>query len=207
MATTLFLARHGETDWNLERRWQGHADPPLNATGRAQARALAAVVAGLDIEAVYSSDLARARETAAIAVSGLGLDVRPEPQLREVDVGEWSGLTTPEIDVRFPEGMERRRAGGTGWNHGETYEAMGERVERALVAIAAEHSGGRVLVISHGGPLRSVRRAAGCPLVDWPRIANCDLDEIAVEEGRMRWRDSLRGGLHQPEQGSRNDAG
>ncbi len=203
MAATLFLARHGETEWNLERRWQGHADPPLNPTGRAQAAVLAGVVAGLGIGAVYSSDLCRAHETAAIAAEGLGLDVRLEAELREVDVGEWSGLTTPEIELRFPDGAARRRAGATGWEHGETYEAMGERVERALAAIAARHPGGHVLVISHGGPIRSVRQAAGCTLDDWPRIGNCDLDEIAVGEGRMRWLGSTRGGLHRHAQGIR----
>jgi probable phosphoglycerate mutase len=207
MAATLFLARHGETDWNLERRWQGHADPPLNATGRAQSLALASVVRGLGIEAAYSSDLARARETAELVVDGLGVGVRLDRELREADVGEWSGLTTAEIERRFPAGAARRRAGRTGWDHGESYEAMAARVERALIAIAANHPGGRVLVVTHGGPVRSVRRLAGCPLPGRADVENCELDRIVVEDGRLRWLDSTCGGLHQPVRRSGGEAG
>ena len=85
-----------------------------------------------------------------------------EAALREVDVGEWSGLTTDEIEARYPEGAARRRSGGTGWEHGESIEAMSARIVAALVAIAAAHDGETVLVVTHGGPIREVRRAAGC---------------------------------------------
>ena len=124
MATTLLVARHGETDWNLERRWQGHAESDLTANGRAQAQALGGQLRGRGIDAIYSSDLRRARDTAGIVGGELGLPVRVEQALREVDVGEWSGLTTDEIEARYPEGAARRRGGGTGWEHGESIEAM-----------------------------------------------------------------------------------
>src|SRR5437660_3083754 len=95
--TTLILARHGETDWNRDGRFQGHADPPLNNRGREQAYALADAVADERIEAVYASDLRRAHETAQIVAARKGLDVVIDPDLRERDVGEWSGLTLPQI--------------------------------------------------------------------------------------------------------------
>src|SRR5581483_12433051 len=88
--TTLLLVRHGETDWNSERRWQGHADEPLNETGRAQAREVADELADRSIDAVYSSDLSRARETAEIIAARLGLSVTTDARLGEVDVGDWS---------------------------------------------------------------------------------------------------------------------
>ena len=202
MTTTLLIARHGETDWNRERRWQGHADQPLNALGRAQARGRAGRLRDAPPEVVYSSDLARARETAEIVGTLLGLEVRPDARLREVDVGEWSGLTTAEVETRYPDGLARRRLGRTGWERGETFEAMGIRVVAALREIAAAHRGGRVLVITHGGCMRSVWAAAGGDGSSWQASSNCDVDEIAVEGNEIRWIDSSRvGGLHQQVQG------
>src|SRR6516165_6393394 len=131
--TTLFVARHGQTDWNREHRWQGWADPPLNAAGREQAADLGESLAGLGIEAVVSSDLRRAAETAEIAGARLGLPVEVDARLREVDVGEWSGLTTSEVEARFPAGYKRRREGRTGWVEGEELGAMAERVVAALL--------------------------------------------------------------------------
>ncbi len=141
--TTLLLARHGETDWNRARRWQGHADRPLTDRGRAQATALAERLADIELDAVYSSDLRRARETAEAVARAQGLDVVELPELREVDVGSWEGLTRDEAEVRFPDGFRRWRAGGTGWNDGETYAAMSTRVLAAADRIANEHEGGR----------------------------------------------------------------
>src|SRR5579862_9961834 len=84
--TTLLLVRHGETDWNAERRWQGHADVPLNARGRDQSETLAEQLGGEDIDAIYSSDLSRARDTALAVARRLHLSVVVDPDLREVDV-------------------------------------------------------------------------------------------------------------------------
>jgi broad specificity phosphatase PhoE len=195
--TTLFVARHGQTAWNLEHRWQGHADPPLNETGVAQAQRLAASLDGREIDRIYSSDLARARETAEIVGRLLGLEVRVDPRLREVDVGEWSGLTSAEIELRFPEGFRRRSEGGTGWRGGESLEAMAERVTAAATEIAAVGGAENVLVVTHGGCLRALWTASGGARSDWVDAGNGDLDEIAVEGGRIRWLDSTRGGLHQ----------
>lgn len=194
--TTIFLARHGQTDWNAEHRWQGHADPPLNERGRAEAQALAESLVSRGIEAIYSSDLARARETAELVGARLGLQVTLDTRLREVDVGEWSGLTTPEIEQLYPGAMERRREGMTGWTKGEEMKAMGRRVVEALHGIEAM----RALVITHGGPLRFVHAAAGSG-EGWVNAGNCDVDVYAVEAGRIRWLDSTRGGLHKQVQG------
>jgi broad specificity phosphatase PhoE len=158
--TTLLLARHGESDWNAERRWQGHADRPLTARGVEQAKALAARLAPVELDGVYSSDLTRARETAAVVAESKGLEVRVRRDLREVDVGSWSGLTREEARERFPDGYERWFRGGPGWTDGETYEEMTERVGAAVHSVARDHPGGRVLVVSHGGPIRAVHALA-----------------------------------------------
>ena len=129
---------------------------PLTERGREQARALAERLQHVELDAVYSSDLRRAADTAA-AVS---LEVIELPELREVDVGSWSGLTRAEAEERFPEGVARWREGFPGWDDGETYEEMTERVVGAVLAIARAHRGGRVLVVSHGGPIRALHAAA-----------------------------------------------
>jgi broad specificity phosphatase PhoE len=190
--TTLLLARHGETDWNSEHRWQGHADRPLNEVGREQARELADRLAGRKIAGVYSSDLARARETAAIVAARLGLPVRTDPGLREVDVGEWSGLSLAEAETRFPQGFHRWQNGLHGWQRGESYEAMGRRVVTAVLGIAAQHPGETVLVVSHGGSIRACRaEAAGLDYAStraapgFGSTANCGVVELHVTEGRL----------------------
>jgi broad specificity phosphatase PhoE len=199
--TTLFVARHGQTNWNLEHRWQGWANPPLNATGRAQAAELGEAMTGRGIAAVVSSDLRRAAETAEIAGARLGLPVELDSRLREVDVGEWSGLTSAEVEVRYPAGYRRRREGHTGWVEGETLGAMAERVVAALLEFADREPEGRVLVVSHGGPLRAVLTACGIDPRERPNARNGDVEEIAVRDGRMRWIHSTRGGLHEQVQG------
>ena len=185
MAATLLLARHGETDWNAERRWQGHAETDLNETGRAQSRELARTLDGERIDAVYSSDLARARTTAEIVGDVVGLPVRLDVRLREVDVGEWSGLTWREVEERFPNGAARRLAGETGWEHGEEFDAMARRVVEALHDIAARHDGGRVLVVTHGGPIAAVWLASGGAFEDRPNVSNCHVQPIRIEDGEI----------------------
>jgi broad specificity phosphatase PhoE len=165
--TTLLLARHGETEWNREERYQGHADPPLNETGRAQAEELADRLAAEPIHAIYSSDLRRAGETAEIVGRRLGLPVEQDPGLREIDVGSWQGLTKAQID-------------GRPWD-GETYEHHAARVTQALRQIAAGHPGRTVLVVSHGGSLRRVQEAVlGEPL---PVVGHCTVWTCTLEDG------------------------
>ena len=183
--TTLFVARHGQTDWNREHRWQGWADPPLNRAGREQAVQLGETLAERGIELVVSSDLRRAAETAEIAAARFGLPVELDARLREVDVGEWSGLTSAEVAARYPEGFRRRREGRTGWERGEELGTMAERVVSSLLEIAARHPRRRVLVVTHGGPVRAVLAACGVDMRTAPAVGNGDVQEIAVQNGRM----------------------
>jgi probable phosphoglycerate mutase len=167
--TTILLARHGETDWNRELRFQGHADEPLNDTGRAQARRLAADLAEARIVAVYSSDLRRASETAEIVAASLGLPIVLDARLREIDVGSWQGHTRGELD-------------GRPWD-GETHDDHRRRVVAAVGAIAGVHPGGTVLVVAHGGTMRRVQEAAlghAEPVFD-----NCGVWAVTVEGGEI----------------------
>lgn len=182
------MVRHGETDWNRDNRFQGHADPPLNETGRAQARALAEELVAVDAVALYSSPLVRAHETALILGARLGLDVRVSESLREVDVGSWSGLTRIEVETRFPVGYRRWLEFGHGWDDGETYDALGARVLSGLLEIAARHPRRLVLAVTHGGPIRSaLAAAAGIPFEDARRsihvLGNCAVVRFALREG------------------------
>lgn len=188
--TTIFLARHGESDWNVEKRFQGHSDRPLTERGRKQAHALADLVASEKIDAVYTSPLSRAQETAEIVAARAGLEPVALPELREVDTGSWSGLSRADVEARFPDGFLRWRSGGSGWEDGETYEQMAERVIGALRTIAEDHPDGRVLVISHGGPIRAIHAAAeGVAIDDYRRLKpvepNARLSAVAVENGRV----------------------
>jgi broad specificity phosphatase PhoE len=188
--TTLLLARHGETDWNRARRWQGHADRPLTGRGRAQATALAERLADIALDAVYSSDLRRARETAEAVAQTQGLDVVQLPELREVSVGSWEGLTRDEAEAKFPDGFRRWLAGGTGWDDGETYAAMNARVLGAVNRIARDHEGEQILIVSHGGPIRAIHGAAlGMDVEDYRRIRpvepNARLSAVSFQDGRL----------------------
>lgn len=189
--TELLLVRHGETDWNRDRRFQGHADPPLNDAGREQADALAAELAGERIELVYTSDLARARETAEIVAARLSADVVAMGDLREIDVGDWQGLTWPEIEERYPEGARAWHEHGQGWKGGETYDELGKRVVAALRRIAADHPEKRVLVVGHGGTIRAARAfLEGVSVVESRSrsrpIGNCEVFRVVTVDGTFR---------------------
>jgi broad specificity phosphatase PhoE len=170
----LLLARHGETDWNRERRWQGHADVALNDRGREQARALAQRLVGEHFDAIYSSDLSRAHETARIIAEQLRMTVTTDPGLREIDVGSWSGLTPDDVATRFP---------GMTAHDGETAEQHLARVLAAFTRIGSAHCGRRILVVSHGKTLRVIRRhAAGYPV---PPMDNCETASLSFVGDRF----------------------
>ena len=177
--TTILLARHGETDWNAQRRVQGHSDTPLNDRGREQARRLAGELAGERIDAVYSSDLLRAHETARIVAEQRALDVTAIRDLRERHFGTWEGLTDQEIFTRYPEVLD-----GAPWGDAETQDEMAERVLGALLRIAESHPDQRILVVSHGGPLRRVLAHCGVPR-NGP-IDNCHVVRVEVVDGTLR---------------------
>ncbi|OAA28787.1 putative phosphoglycerate mutase [Frankia sp. EI5c] len=187
----LLLWRHGRTSWNDRGRFQGHADPPLDDTGRRQAATVGPVIAALRPELVVSSDLVRCRETAA----SIGLPVRADARLREIDLGGWSGLTGSEAAARFPEedaawrrGEDVRRGGG------ETYGEVAERAFAVLDEIIAEglpvYPSGLVVFVLHGGTARAlIGRALGVPPANWwvfGPLGNCRWSLLRREHGGFR---------------------
>jgi probable phosphoglycerate mutase len=158
--TTFYLVRHGETDWNASGRWQGYADIPLNDAGRDQARRLAARLLRerASLDAIYSSDLQRSWETAAIVGEALGVAPQPLHALREIDVGSWSGLTVQEVRERDAELLARLESGedlprgGTGERFADLYDRAVPAVER----LAAAHPHATIGLFSHGGTVRAL---------------------------------------------------
>ena len=164
MATRLLVARHGQSEWNALGRWQGLADPPLSDEGMNQAAGAGLALGTFD--AIWSSNLQRASLTAAIIAEIIGIGpVLIDDRLRETDVGQWQGLTHAEVETGWPGYLaDHRRPEGF-----ELYDTAAARMMEALRDIAAAHVGGEVLIISHGGVIRSVRRLLGC---DAGRLAN-----------------------------------
>jgi broad specificity phosphatase PhoE len=154
-ATTTLLVRHGLTDWNATRRAQGHADVELNDAGRRQADEAAERLAAMRLGAVYSSDLRRAVDTARPVADRHGLEVVVDPAWREIDQGEWEGLSGDEIASRWPElwGPARHHARRPG---GEAPVEVAARALAALRRIVERHPGEAVAVVTHGGTIRWV---------------------------------------------------
>lgn len=153
-----YLVRHGETDWNLNERIQGHSDTPLNATGRRQADLLGRRLDDLHFDAIYSSDLTRTYETAQLVARGRDLAIVTDPDLREFSFGEWEGLTDAEIEARQPGVLTERLSAGN-----EAFAAPGgentwqvlNRVRRFCERTAARHDpSDDILVVAHGGSIR-----------------------------------------------------
>jgi broad specificity phosphatase PhoE len=165
--TRFCLIRHGQTDWNLEGRYQGQGDVPLNETGRAQARALAETLKGQTFAAIYSSDLKRASETAQIVAASLGLPVTFDARLREIDQGEWEGQLVEAVHARFTEIWQQRKADpvSVGAPGGETVGQVAVRMAEALCDIAHRYPAEPVLIASHGLALATVIcKVRGIPL-------------------------------------------
>lgn len=154
--------RHGETAWNAEGRVQGQTDVPLSPVGEAQARALVPALAGERFAALYASDLARVRQTAAPAARALGLAPRVDAALRERHYGKFETLTYLEARERHPEDFARFKAKEPDYDFGtgESLRRFYERSVACMGAIAARHAGETVLVFTHGGVLEMVRRHA-----------------------------------------------
>jgi probable phosphoglycerate mutase len=160
----IYVARHGESTWNAERRWTGHGDPPLSDAGRAQAREACERLRTYRFDAVGGSSLTRARETASIIASALGLPcLEPLRQLDERFAGPMSGMTSTEIEKRWPGLLEQWRVGvPVEIPGGEPWRAF---VERALEGLEQVRKvPGRILVISHMGVQRAIEHGLGRPL-------------------------------------------
>jgi len=152
-APELIVIRHAQSEWNESGRWQGHSDPPLTALGSEQARQLARDLGGSVPDRVEVSDLLRARQTAAVLLEEWDVPVRSDAVYRELDLGEWSGLTREQIRARDPETLEHfdARIGSIRPPGGECRDELWARVERALVEISERCAGEVVALVTHGG--------------------------------------------------------
>lgn len=172
-STWLYLVRHGEVREGAEGRFVGHTDPPLSETGLEQARRVGRALAELPIEAVYSSDLLRSRQSAAEVARPLGLEPVAVPALREMAMGRWEGLTLQEIAARDPDLLTAwlARLDTFVFPGGEGLLQLRARVLPALREILDRHAGRRVVVVAHGGPNRVIlAEALGLPLAHLLRL-------------------------------------
>lgn len=186
----LFCVRHGETWWNLEGRFQGRKDIPLNERGKEQAAAVGELLSTVGFNSIWSSDLSRARETAEAIASHHGLSVRLSPGISEISHGRWEGRRSEEIDDLWPGMLEK-------WHYlphtvtmpgGESLEHVLQRSVSAIDEICRESSG-NVGVVSHDAVLKVLLCYwIGCPLASFWRfqLANCSVTVIELEDGGIR---------------------
>lgn len=189
MTTRICFVRHGETDWNAERRIQGQFDIALNATGRAQALAAAFGLAHHAFAAIHASDLSRALQTAQAAATRLGMDVRIAPGLRERHYGIFQGLTAAEGAVRFPAAHARYAARDPDYDFGtgESLRDFAARVIAGVDDLVRHHAGQTLLAVTHGGVLDIIyRRATGRPL----EVAR----DFTIPNAALNWFDIDAGG-------------
>lgn len=190
--TTLVLVRHGESEANQRDAFLGHCDLPLTERGLAQAKLAAEYLSTLKVDAIYSSDLQRAHQTSLETAKLLGLPVKTDPNLREVDAGEWDNMTFAELWEKYPEtfGIWANDIGNAGCDGGETAKQLRSRVMGGLGYIARANRGKTVLVFCHGTPIR----IAGCigkgmpieTLKDIPWAANGSATTLEYEDGSFR---------------------
>lgn len=188
-ATRILLIRHGETAWNRATRIQGHTDIPLSALGLAQAERLAEALADEELNAIYSSDLSRARQTAEAVARARGLAVRLDAGLRERAFGRFEGLSWEEIDQGYPGDAARwrRREPDFAVGGGESLIAFSARCVAAARRAAAAHPGESIALVAHGGVLDCLYRAATQVALDAPRswqLGNATINRLlATPEG------------------------
>jgi alpha-ribazole phosphatase len=201
--TRLILVRHGETVWNVERRFQGQRDTALNARGREQARQVAERLRDEPIRAVYSSDLTRAVDTARAIAAVHGLPVFTDAALRERNFGEWEGLSREEVIARWTEAWERWRRAECAPPGGEAVEEIAARVRAKIAEIVSAHPNETVVIVGHGGSVKAaVLWVMNKPLTDWRtfRIDNASISILQfhpdrVEVAQLNDTQHLRGGV------------
>lgn len=199
MSTRICFVRHGETDWNIEQRLQGHIDLALNARGEAQAVAVGRYFATQRADALYGSDLLRARQTAQPIAQALKLPLLLLPALRERNFGRCEGLTLAQIAVRYPEdahAIECRDADYAAPG-GESRRQHGARVLDCLARLVDDHRGQTIVVVTHGGVLDVIyRRARGLPpdaARDYP-IPNAGINWLTIDGAQWaieRWAETV----------------
>ncbi len=189
--THLLLIRHGETASNRERRLQGHRDIDLNAHGRAQAACLGRALSDERIDAVYASDLQRTRNTAQGLIGTRKLPLRLDAALRERAFGVFEGLLYDEVAAQYPEGYARWRAHDPSYGPpgGETLEIFHARVVTAVKRLAGQHLGQRIAIVTHGGVLDCLYRAASGMPMSGPRtqlLLNAAINRLEFQDDRLR---------------------
>lgn len=191
-ATRLILVRHGETDFNRDGRWQGAgSDPPLNATGRAQAEALVPQLAERPLAALYVSPLRRARETAVPVAREHDLSLQPLDELREMHHGAWEGQTRQQILARWRAEYDAFEADPLGVRRpaGESYGDLEARLWPVLERLVRSHAGQQVLLVTHSGPIRLVvSRLTGRPLTERTEFGVDNAKLFVVECDAGGWR-------------------
>lgn len=152
MKTEFWLVRHGTTDWNVKKRYQGQTDIPLNSTGLAQAKELANSLVGTSFDAIFTSDLQRARQTALSLADRLSVPIYQDARLREANFGQWEGESYYEMRDKFPEIWADRMENPSSYvaPGGEKLLEVAWRMNRAAEEMAARFPGGRLLVVAHG---------------------------------------------------------
>lgn len=186
--TRIVAVRHGETAWNVATRIQGQLDIGLNETGREQARRVARALAGEGLSAVYASDLARATDTARAVAARAGVPLHVDRGLRERAFGAFEGLTWAEIEQQHAEASQRwrRRDPDFGPPGGEALRDFVERAVAAIAAIAERHRGQHIAIVSHGGVLDALYRAAARIPIDAPRtwqLGNASINRVLHGDG------------------------
>jgi probable phosphoglycerate mutase len=181
--TRLLVIRHGETAWNLEARIQGHTDIPLNEHGRWQAERLAQALSDEGLDAIYASDLQRARDTGLAMAKATGLDLQLDEGLRERNFGRLEGMTQNDVALRWPEeGRRWRERDPTyGPEGGETLQAFYDRCIDTAKRLAERHAGQTIALVAHGGVLDCFYRAANHVPLSAPRtwtIGNVSINRL-----------------------------
>lgn len=191
MTTELILLRHGETEWNLRGRFQGHQDSPLSPEGLRQANLLAARLSSVSFHALYSSDLGRAVETAQLIATRTGHSLRQDPRLRERALGVLEGLTRDEASQRHPQVFAEYSGGGPDFvvPNGESTSQRLRHALECLEELGARHAGERLVVVTHGGVLSLLfRHCLGIPSTT-PRafsVLNACWNQFDYHEGKFR---------------------
>lgn len=190
-ATRIVVVRHGETDWNAAGRIQGHTDIGLNERGRWQSDRLAEALAGEAFDAVYASDMARTLQTAQPLTTRLGLAPRTDPGLRERGFGRFEGLSFDQIERTWPDDAARWRAREPDFapGGGESLNAFYARCVGAVERLGERHRGGSIAIVTHGGVLDCLYRAATRLELQAPRswvLGNAAVNRLLhTEQGFM----------------------
>jgi broad specificity phosphatase PhoE len=174
----IHLARHGQTAYNAEGRFQGHLPVPLDDTGRAQAAELAEAAAGVDVRSLWCSPLERARETAAIVGARIGLEPAEDARFAETDTGDWTGRSFAEIRAEDPDGFRRFQVSDPGFRYpgGESFAEQSARVQAGLADLRANPDALPALVVCHRGVIRLALAArTGDPTAGGREILNAAL--------------------------------